>query len=79
MIDKSRGSSVPGRNGIAPMNSSVIDNVSAVGNDLDITFKGGKTYRYSGAASHATALRGASSAGKYFRANILGQFDYAVQ
>ena len=60
------------------LKSSVIKSADSAGQDLDITFKDGdKTYRYYGAADHFADICTAPSAGKYFRARILGQFDFA--
>jgi len=60
------------------MNSSVIASVEASGNDLLVTFVGGKSYGYAGAASHAAAIQSAPSAGKYFRANVLGKYAHTA-
>ena len=46
------------------LNSSVIESYDISGADLLITFKGGKTYGYSGAAHLAGGLRTAASAGQ---------------
>lgn len=58
------------------LNSSVIESYDISGADLLITFKGGKTYGYSGAAHLAGGLRTAASAGQFFRANILNRFSF---
>jgi len=58
------------------MQSSMISSVFVTGNDLDVTFTTGKTYRYAGAASHAGAIEKAESAGRYFNANIKGKFAF---
>lgn len=58
------------------LDSSVIASYDISGADLLITFKGGKTYGYSGAAHLASGLRTASSAGQFFRANVRGKFEF---
>lgn len=60
-----------------PIESSVIASYDISGSDLDITFKGGKTYRYAGAAHLAAGLRTASSAGQFFQSNIRGHFAFS--
>lgn len=59
-----------------PLKSSAIRSYDVSGSDLVITFTDGGTYSYVGAAHHASSLRTAPSAGKYFRNAILGQFDF---
>lgn len=58
------------------LDSSAIASYDISGADLLITFKGGKTYGYSGAAHLASGLRTASSAGKFFRENVYGKFEF---
>lgn len=60
------------------MSSSVISEAFRVGNDLIITFKNtGKKYRYEGAGEHLSALATAPSSGKYFLANVKGQYSFS--
>lgn len=54
--------------------SSMINGAMTDGNDLVIEFKGGKMYRYEGAAHLEQVLSSAPSAGRFFHANIRGSF-----
>mgnify|MGYP001255467561 CR=1 FL=1 len=58
--------------------SSVISHAVARGNDLVITFVGGKTYTYTGASKHAKPLNEAPSAGRYFREQVLNKFAFTA-
>lgn len=56
-----------------PISSSLIRSISTEGPDLLVTFtRGGRTYRYPGAATHHDALLAAPSAGRYFHENVRG-------
>lgn len=57
--------------------SSVIAEASKSGKDLIIKFKSGKTYCYAGAGDHLSPLATAESSGKYFLANVKGQYSFS--
>ncbi len=59
-----------------PLKSSAIRNYDIRGADLVITFTDGGSYSYTGAAHLASSLRTAPSAGKYFRANIMNEYEF---
>lgn len=47
--------------------------------DLDVTFAGGRRYRYSGVdQDRADELKSAPSRGKYLHRNIIGKFDHTT-
>ena len=56
------------------VNSSAIKSVDTDNNDLLVTFKTGRTYRYAGAAGEYSGLVTASSVGQHFNASIKGQY-----
>jgi hypothetical protein len=62
-----------------PVSSSSIASVGHEGDVLEIKFRSGKVYRFSGVSSEqADALRAAPSVGKHFGAHIRGKFSHSV-
>lgn len=59
-----------------PVKSSNITSVAVEGDDLIVTFRGGGTYRYRGAARHHDDLVRADSPGKHLRANVMGKYEH---
>ena len=55
--------------------SSAISDTMADGLDLIVEFKGGRTYRFEGAAYLEPTLRGAPSVGGFFNSRIRGKFQ----